>query len=432
MGTLTESTENNVLIALKGESSVEQDHKPLIVSQAEKTFPAVSTSIKRYEYEEQIALLICTISQIAEKKSALELSTANGKNTSWTMNQSTDNCKKLKEANSINQLKSQKKTVELEMNTSKTKERHKKIKPNNGLTYFEVAVLATMSAGKSTLVNALIGRELLPASNEACTARIFKIENDDFKDDFVASIVDINHNQKTDWIEACPETLIRLNKNNEKGPINIVGNIRSIKTTNIELVIYDTPGPNNSQDKTHGEITKEILHDGKFGLVFYVINATQFGVEDDAKLLTELFGYVENDLENKEVIFILNKADQIDESLGESIANLVTKAEAYLGRLGFKTAKVFPVSAMAALLARKSLNGQMLTRKENRILNELIIQGKEAEKNLYEHSNLTTAEKNEIKSDTLATAENLDFCMLIEYSGITAVEHYLKKKLKLI
>lgn len=36
---------------------------------------------------------------------------------------------------------------------------------------FEVNVVATMSAGKSTLINSLLGQRLMPAKQEACTAR---------------------------------------------------------------------------------------------------------------------------------------------------------------------------------------------------------------------------------------------------------------------
>lgn len=34
-----------------------------------------------------------------------------------------------------------------------------------------------MSSGKSTLINALLGRELMPSKNEACTATIAKIKD---------------------------------------------------------------------------------------------------------------------------------------------------------------------------------------------------------------------------------------------------------------
>ena len=41
----------------------------------------------------------------------------------------------------------------------------------------EVFVMATMSSGKSTLINALLSKKLLPSSNEACTTTITKVIN---------------------------------------------------------------------------------------------------------------------------------------------------------------------------------------------------------------------------------------------------------------
>ena len=44
---------------------------------------------------------------------------------------------------------------------------------------FEVNVVATMSAGKSTLINALLNKKLMPAKQEACTATITEIKDND-------------------------------------------------------------------------------------------------------------------------------------------------------------------------------------------------------------------------------------------------------------
>ena len=44
---------------------------------------------------------------------------------------------------------------------------------------FDVYVVATMSSGKSTLINAMLGCDLLPALNEATTATIAKITDND-------------------------------------------------------------------------------------------------------------------------------------------------------------------------------------------------------------------------------------------------------------
>ena len=49
----------------------------------------------------------------------------------------------------------------------------------------EVVVVATMSSGKSTLINAFLGKKLMPSKNEACTAKIIRIKNDSKQKEFV-------------------------------------------------------------------------------------------------------------------------------------------------------------------------------------------------------------------------------------------------------
>lgn len=44
---------------------------------------------------------------------------------------------------------------------------------------FRIVVVAPMSSGKSTLINAIIGRDMLPAVNQATTAVITEIKDND-------------------------------------------------------------------------------------------------------------------------------------------------------------------------------------------------------------------------------------------------------------
>ena len=53
---------------------------------------------------------------------------------------------------------------------------------------FEINVVATMSSGKSTLINALLGQQLMPAANEATTATIVKIVDTDTEKLFGCSV----------------------------------------------------------------------------------------------------------------------------------------------------------------------------------------------------------------------------------------------------
>lgn len=291
---------------------------------------------------------------------------------------------------------------------------------------FEVIVLATMSAGKSTIINALIGTELLPSSNQACTARVFKIEDHDSMPYFEATVLNENNIGSYNWINACPETLKKINNSDEKGVIYIRGNIKSIHSQEHNLVIYDTPGPNNSQDNSHANLTRNILSDGNFGLVIYALNATQFGVEDDSKLLYQLFDLIGNDQEKKDVIFILNKSDELDDEQGEDLENIVEKVAIYLERHGFKSPKIIPLSAISALLARKIINNDPLTRKESRIYNDLIEHSKNSEKSLIDYASISEDVK---KTLNYNFANSSDAHKLIDYSGIMAIEYFLQKKL---
>lgn len=44
---------------------------------------------------------------------------------------------------------------------------------------YPTLVVSTMSSGKSTLINAIVGSELLPSMNRACTARAVAILDND-------------------------------------------------------------------------------------------------------------------------------------------------------------------------------------------------------------------------------------------------------------
>lgn len=89
---------------------------------------------------------------------------------------------------------------------------------------FEVNVVATMSAGKSTLINALLRQKLMPAKQEACTATITKIKDSNL-DDFRATVYDKNG----ELIETHPELTFNimegLNGNPVVSNINVEGNI---------------------------------------------------------------------------------------------------------------------------------------------------------------------------------------------------------------
>src|SRR5574344_2656877 len=60
---------------------------------------------------------------------------------------------------------------------------------------FEMAVVATMSSGKSTLINAMLGKDLLPARNEATTANLARIHDIDGQNELKAIAYNKDHKE---------------------------------------------------------------------------------------------------------------------------------------------------------------------------------------------------------------------------------------------
>ncbi|WP_407364248.1 hypothetical protein HKW97_24245 (plasmid) [Pseudomonas luteola] len=225
---------------------------------------------------------------------------------------------------------------------------------------YQVLVLATMSAGKSTLINALLGHTLLPTSNLACTARAFRISHRPGTDWRVRQQTE---GQTHAWHPATAQTLTALNRDASTASVCLEGAFYTWRQRGLGLVLLDTPGPNNSRSSAHGAVTWALLGGGEFHNVIYILNATQLGIDDDAQLLRQLRQACTDHRLGKPV-FVLNKVDELDDEQGDSLAEVVDQAANYLRQAGFARPTVIPLSASLALAARKRTQGAPLSQKE--------------------------------------------------------------------
>lgn len=216
-----------------------------------------------------------------------------------------------------------------------------------------------MSAGKTTVINSLIGFELLHSANEATTATITRIHDQDNLPVFSGKAYSYNNKILDKSNQVTAELIKKWNANSEIKMIDLVGNIKAIHNDTMDIVIYDTPGPNNSQNDNHQKLTLEVINDGNYGLILYVINATQLGVQDDRDLLEDICRALNKD---KSIIFLLNKAEQLDAEKGENLSDIVNTVEKYLTQIGFQNPIIIPTSASQALVCQKALNRDKLTR----------------------------------------------------------------------
>lgn len=220
---------------------------------------------------------------------------------------------------------------------------------------FEVNVVATMSAGKSTLINSLLGQRLMPAKQEACTATITEIKDND-SDHFEARVFDKEGNLIETQPNLTYSIMERLNSNHEVSRIHVEGDIPFVTYDDVSLVLVDTPGPNNSRDPEHKAATYRMLSESSKTVVLYIMNATQLAVDDDSNLL----GHVAESMKvggkqsRDRFIFVVNKLDDFKKG-EDSIDAAIKKVRDYLADNGIENPNIYPASALTALNIRTLL-----------------------------------------------------------------------------
>ena len=283
---------------------------------------------------------------------------------------------------------------------------------------FDVYVVATMSAGKSTLINAMLGHELLPAANEATTATIARItDNDQMKSRFNAERLDEDRNVLDREENVTQKTLDAWNKAEDTYYIDIEGNIVAIKEReDVRLVLTDTPGPNNSQNQEHERTTMGFIQDSRRNpLILYVLNATQLSTNDDRHLLKLVAEQMsKGGKQNKDrFIFVINKMDAFDPERGEDPAEVLGRVRKYLHDNSIHNPLVYPVSALLTRLIRKPHDEH--TRKERgdfRAMSDLF--EAEPRMDLLQYMPISSRVKRELKSK--------GYSELMLRSGLPAVE----------
>ena len=242
---------------------------------------------------------------------------------------------------------------------------------NTNNAIFPVNVIATMSSGKSTLINALLGKKLMPSKNEACTATITEILDAD-DPTFAAVVYDEDDVVLQEVPHLTYEIMNELNDNPNVHRISTEGDIPFLDSKSTALMLVDTPGPNNSQNQAHKNTTYRAINNDSNNLILYVLNGTQLSTNDDAALLH----YVADQIKKggKQVrdrfLFVINKMDQFNPQ-EESIEKAILSAKRYLASYGIDDPQLFPCSAFTALNIKTDLAGidiDNLTRAQERQL----------------------------------------------------------------
>ncbi len=273
---------------------------------------------------------------------------------------------------------------------------------------FKIAVTATMSAGKSTFINAVTGKKISLSQNMACTSKIHAIAGKAFDDGL---------SYKKDYeliLDADERKLLENHEKNKSREIAVCTYFNGMLGGR-RILFYDSPGVNFSGDKEHAQITEDFLKTGDYNLLIYLLNATQLGTDDDMEHLR----FVKKNCGHAEILFVLNKADSFNLE-EEDVTETLKRAKAYLEQHGFQEPMVCPVSAKAGYLAKKSLQTELSQIQRMELMN---LAGKFKRMHLPEYYE-------EHFPEICVEDREQEELQLLKNCGLSYVELFIKKQCK--
>lgn len=213
-----------------------------------------------------------------------------------------------------------------------------------------IIVTANMSAGKSTLINALVGKPLARTSQEVCTGNVCYLFNKAYEDDNIhLAAQGLNFRATTD----------DLQEYSWDEHISIASYFASIAPDIPRLCIIDTPGVDAALYKEHSKCAHNALLNESYDIIIYIVSPTRLGTDAEQKHLQ----WVAQNLRKKKIIFVLNKLDEYHD-FSDSVENSVHDFKDDLLKLGFENPVICPISAYFSYLIKLKMTGQALSEDE--------------------------------------------------------------------
>lgn len=253
---------------------------------------------------------------------------------------------------------------------------------------YNIAIVANMSAGKSTFINALFGEEILPSSNAAttdCATHIHSSKNSNaekkaiitFKDNTQKELDQDKLSELKEYAKKDENTTEKKYKNVER--IELYYPFKHIpdeyQNDDLKIFFVDTPGPNNqgsSADK-HRKQTQDAIAKAQVALFLFdytQLDATKNSNESKGEEYLESYSndlwsiikYRKDSNPDFKVFFIVNKIDSIFGDafqeknpwvfIEEKKKNIEEELKEVAKEKGIKDAEVFFMGALPATISR--------------------------------------------------------------------------------
>lgn len=268
----------------------------------------------------------------------------------------------------------------------------------------KVLVTANMSAGKSTLLNAFIGKKVNKTQNDACTAKVHIIVNKPYEDGFC---YEWDHLLELD---ADYDTLMEDNRCNNSSEITVGAFFRTVNRQKAKRIWFiDTPGVNSALNVEHRSLAQTTICNTDADLLIYLLNGENIGTVDDRKHLLFIHKKYHGN-----ILFVVNKLDRFrnkEDSVSETLKAIIHE----LGSMGFDNPKVVPVSAYAAYLAKLKIFEEPFDEDEQDEYDRMIRKMKKTE---YQ---LDTYYPDEVKAGVQMECKDEKYQLLL-HSGLVHLE----------
>lgn len=243
---------------------------------------------------------------------------------------------------------------------------------------FRIVFTGTYSSGKSSTINSIIGKSLLPTASSTCTAKICRIIHNADMNNLASVRYEYNGSEKVFACETAEEVqdVIRAVEDSVEG-IEVYTDLTALYPEDIQsdfkIVIIDTPGTDSAtgndteksevdvkrlSKKSHIEITKDILKSKQKEMVV-LISDEKFEGENIVDLLDIIEESAETDEGsfNDRFLFVMNRCDSLSYSnKGETLENYVKNFITNLKKVphsnrvrNIVNPRVFPITSGAAL-----------------------------------------------------------------------------------
>ncbi len=199
-------------------------------------------------------------------------------------------------------------------------------------------IVGTMSAGKSTLVNALVGHKVAKVKTTVCTTALSYLYNNPFRETVLYS-------DGTSFVISIGNEITQENIPNKA--IKFMGSLESLP-----IVITDTPGVDYAYDSSHKKITYDAIERGDYDILVCVCNGPYIERNGENDLIDHVLKQ-----KNKKILFIFNQLDRFDpadDSIEESLKQFKRLLKNKKSEAG-----IVPISAKAAYLLKKEMKSTL-------------------------------------------------------------------------